>query len=140
MSLATWNFSPHDGSAWTPAPAVSAPCDALNMIEPMPAHGVRDLRQKVIRHVEELASEALDNDALDLGMAARIADALLSLISASADFDDRGKAAVRGAVDYFVLNRDEEPDLDARGFIDDARIVNETCDVVGLPELKVRIS
>ena len=111
------------------------------MNESMPAHGVRDLRQKVIRHVEELASEALDNDELDLGMAARIADALLSLISASADFSPDDKDAVRGAVDYFVLNRDEQPDLDtSSGFVDDARIVNETCDRVGLPELKVRIS
>jgi uncharacterized membrane protein YkvA (DUF1232 family) len=107
----------------------------------MPAHGVRDLRQKVIRHVEELASEALDNDALDLGMAARVADALLSLISASADFSPANRTAVHGAVDYFVLNRDEQPDLETpNGFVDDARIVNETCDAVGLPELKVRIS
>lgn len=106
----------------------------------MPAYGVRDLRQKVIRHLEELAREALDNDAVDLGMAARVADALLSLIRASGRLDERGKLAVRGAVDYFVLNRDEEPDLDSRaGFVDDARIVNDTCETVGLPELKVRI-
>lgn len=111
----------------------------LGMTESLPAHGIRDLRQKVIRHIEELASEALDNDALDLGMAARIADALLSLIAASPDFTEQQRAAVRGAVDYFVLNRDEQPDLDADGFNDDARIVNETCDAVGLPELKVRI-
>jgi uncharacterized membrane protein YkvA (DUF1232 family) len=111
------------------------------MNESMPAHGVRDLRQKVIRHIEELANEALDNDALDLGMAARIADALLSMISASVDFTDANRAALRGAVDYFVLNRDETPDLETPdGFVDDARIVNETCDAVGLPELKVRIS
>jgi uncharacterized membrane protein YkvA (DUF1232 family) len=115
-------------------------CNALGMTESLPAHGIRDLRQKVIRHVEELASEALDNDSLDLGMAARIADALLSLIAASPDFTDQQHLAVRGAVDYFVLNRDEQPDLDTPdGFVDDARIVNETCDAVGLPELKVRI-
>lgn len=111
-----------------------------DMTESLPAHGIRDLRQKVIRHIEELASEALDNDSLDLGMAARIADALLSLIAASPDLTDQQRLAVRGAVDYFVLNRDEQPDLDTPdGFLDDARIVNETCDAVGLAELKVRI-
>lgn len=111
------------------------------MSETLPAHGVRDLREKVIRHLEELAREALDNEAVDLGLAARISDALLSLISACPDLDERGRLAVRGAVDYFVLNRDEEPDLDSRtGFVDDARIVNQTCDAVGLPELAVRIS
>jgi len=109
------------------------------MSDSLPAHGVRDLRQKVIRHLEELAREALDNDVVDLGLAARIADALLSLIRASDDLDDRGRLAVRGAVDYFVLNRDEEPDLGPDGFVDDARIVNDTCDAVGLPELKVRV-
>ncbi len=107
----------------------------------MPAYGVRDLRRKVIRHLEELVAEALDNDAVNLGMAARIADALLSLIAAGPDLDEQARVAVRGAVDYFVLNRDEQPDLDStRGFQDDARVVNRTCDDVGLPELKVRVS
>ncbi|HEY2174646.1 MAG TPA: hypothetical protein VGH85_12640 [Mycobacteriales bacterium] len=106
----------------------------------VPAIGVRDLRLKVLRHLEELVREALDNDQLDLGSAARIADALLSLLDASDDLDARGRVAVRGAIDYFVLNRDEQPDLDSRsGFDDDARIVNETCDAVGLPELKIRV-
>lgn len=110
------------------------------MSEQMPAHGVRDLRQKVIRHLEELAREALDNESVDLGLAARISDALLALIAASAGFDESGRMAVRGAVDYFVLNRDEEPDLDSpSGFTDDAAIVNRTCEAVGLPELKVRM-
>jgi hypothetical protein len=107
---------------------------------PLPAHGVRDLRQKVIRHLEELASEALDNDAVDLGLAARISDALLSLIESIPDLDPAGVTAVRGAIDYFVLNRDELPDLDSRmGFVDDAQLLNRTCEAVGLPELKIRI-
>lgn len=111
------------------------------MTDALPAHGVRDLRSKVVRHLEELAREALDNEQLDLGLAARIADALLSLISAAADMDAAARLAVRGAVDYFVLNRDEEPDLDSRiGFHDDAMIVNNTCDSLGLPGLKIRIS
>lgn len=107
---------------------------------PLPAHGIRDLRQKVIRHLEELASEALDNDAVDLGLAARITDALLSMIEAVPDLNASAKDAVRGAVDYFVLNRDELPDLDSRvGFVDDAQLVNSTCEQIGLPELKIRI-
>lgn len=107
----------------------------------VPALGVRDLRQKVIRHLEELAREALDNENVDLGLAARIADTLLSLIAAAEDFDESSRVAVRGAVDYYVLNRDEHPDVDSLiGLVDDARIVNETCDAVGLPELKIRVA
>lgn len=110
------------------------------MSESIPAHGVRDLRQKVIRHLEELASEALDNDVVDLGMAARISDALLSLISVLPDLDASALTAVQGAVDYFVLNRDEMGDTESRfGLVDDAQVVNRTCEQVGLPELRIRI-
>ncbi len=106
----------------------------------LPAHGVRDLRQKVARHLEELARESLDNENVDLGLAARIADALWSLIAATADRGAQAQVAVRGAIDYFVLNRDEVSDLDSRhGFVDDAQIVNEVCEKLGLPELSVRI-
>jgi len=107
----------------------------------LPAHGVRDLRQKIARHLEELARESLDNDNVDLGLAARVADALWSLVLATADRGATAQNAVRGAVDYFVLNRDELPDLDSRyGFVDDAQVVNQVCDQLGLPELRVRIS
>jgi hypothetical protein len=106
----------------------------------LPAHGVRDLKQKIARHLEELARESLDNENVDLGLAARIADSLWSLIDTVADRDPQDQVAVRGAIDYFVLNRDEVSDLDSRhGFVDDAQIVNEVCDKLGLPELRVRI-
>jgi hypothetical protein len=106
----------------------------------LPAHGVRDLKQKIARHLEELARESLDNENVDLGLAARIADALWSLIDAVAGGDPQAQVAVRGAIDYFVLNRDEVSDLDSRhGFVDDAQIVNEVCEKLGLPELSVRI-
>lgn len=106
----------------------------------LPAHGVRDLKQKIARHLEELARESLDNENVDLGMAARIADALWSLIDATAERPGAARNAVRGAIDYFVLNRDEVSDLDSRhGFVDDAQVVNDVCDELGLPELRVRI-
>lgn len=106
----------------------------------LPAHGVRDLKMKVATHLRELAAESLDNDMVDLGLAARIADALWSLIEEIADRGDEAYAAVRGAVDYFVLNRDEVHDLeDPAGFVDDAQIVNDVARQLGLSELAVRI-
>lgn len=105
-----------------------------------PAYGVRDLKQKVARHLEELAREALDNENVDLGLAARISDSLWSLIDAVAGQGKASQDAVRGAIDYFVLNRDETPDLDSRhGFVDDAQIVNDVCKSLGLSELAVKI-
>jgi hypothetical protein len=106
----------------------------------LPAHGVRDLKTKVAQHLQELAAEALDNDNVDLGLAARIADALWSLIDATEDGPDEARSAVRGAIDYFVLNRDEVPDLeDPEGFVDDAEVVNQVCAQLGFDELAVRI-
>lgn len=105
-----------------------------------PAHGVRDLKLKVARHLEELAREALDNENVDLGLAARIADALWSLIEATDNRSEADRTAVRGAIDYFVLNRDETSDVESRhGLVDDARVVNDTCARLGIPELAVRI-
>jgi hypothetical protein len=105
-----------------------------------PAHGIRDLKWKVATHLRELASEALDNDNINLGLAARIADSLWSLIDATQEASATDKEAVRGAVDYFVLNRDEISDLDdPNGFVDDAQIVNQVCAQLDLVELSVRI-
>ena len=106
----------------------------------LPALGVRDLRWKVATHLRELASEALDNDNINLGLAARIADSLWSLIDATEGGSVENRTAVRGAVDYFVLNRDEISDLDdPNGFVDDAEVVNQVCVQLGLPEVQVRI-
>jgi hypothetical protein len=104
-----------------------------------PAHGVRDLKLKVAAHLRELASEALDNDDVDLGLAARIADALWSMIDEAHDRPAADQSAVRGAVDYFVLNRDEVSDLEPGGFVDDAEVVNQVARDLGLEALLIRI-
>ena len=103
------------------------------------AHGVRDLKLKVAAHLRELASEALDNDDVDLGLAARIADALWSMIDETHDRSSGDQAAVRGAVDYFVLNRDEVSDLGPGGFVDDAEVVNQVARELGMDALIIRI-
>lgn len=114
--------------------------DDSEFTEPLPAHGVRDLREKVRRRLEELTRESLDNPLIDLGLAVRIGDSLLSLLDAADQLDVAGKMAVRGAVEYFVLNRDQQPDEGSRfGFVDDATLLNNTCEQVGLPEFKVRL-
>ena len=103
------------------------------------AHGVRDLKLKVAAHLRELASEALDNDHVDLGLAARIADALWSMIDEARDRSVADQSAVRGAVDYFVLNRDEVSDLEPGGFVDDAQLVNQVARDLGLDALLIRV-
>lgn len=108
------------------------------MTEPS-AHELRDPRRKVAAHLRELAYEALDNTDVDLGLGARISDSLLSLIDAAADMDAAAQEAVRGAVEYFVLNRDQTSDLAPLGLRDDAAVVNSVADQLGLPGLRVRI-
>lgn len=114
--------------------------DDFGTEKPLPAHGVRDLRAKVRRRVEELSQDSLDNPLIDLGLAMRIGDSLLSLLDAADELDDSAVLAIRGAVEYFVLSRDEQSDVESRsGFVDDAAVLNKTCDDVGLPEFKVRL-
>lgn len=103
------------------------------------AHGVRDLKLKVAVHLRELASEALDNDDVELGLAARIADALWSMIDEVGGRSAADQIAVRGAVDYFVLNRDQVSDLDPGGFVDDAELINQVARDLGLDALLIRI-
>lgn len=103
------------------------------------AHGVRDLKLKVATHLRELASEALDNDDVDLGLAARIADALWSMIDEARELSAADQSAVRGAVDYFILNRDEVSDLEPGGFVDDAEVVNQVARDLGFDALLIRI-
>ena len=103
------------------------------------AHGVRDLKLKVAAHLRELASEALDNDDVDLGLAARIADALWTMIDETVGSSPGAQTTVRGAVDYFVLNRDEVSDLGPGGFVDDAEVVNRAARELGLDALVIRI-
>ena len=106
--------------------------------EPLPAHGVRDLREKVRRRIEELTRESVDNPMIDLGLAVRIGDSLQSLLASTDQLDEASRLAVRGAVEYFVLSRDETPDVDSpQGFLDDVEVLNRTCDQVGLPEFRV---
>lgn len=106
----------------------------------MPALGLRDPRAKVRRRLEELTRAAIDNPRIDLGLATRIGDALLGLLDAAAARDEDDQVAVRGVVEYFVLSSDEDPDEDSpHGFVDDAELLNDTCDQLGLPEFKVRI-
>ncbi|HEX5495724.1 MAG TPA: hypothetical protein VFX70_14225 [Mycobacteriales bacterium] len=114
--------------------------DDSGFTEPLPAHGVRDLREKVRRRIEELTRESLDNPLIDLGLAVRIGDSLESLLDSADQLDAAGRLAVRGAVEYFVLNRDEQPDVDSpHGFVDDVGVLNHTCEQVGLPEFGVRL-
>lgn len=112
---------------------------AMSSESNQPAFAYRDPRQKVAAHLRELASEALDNSEVDLGLAARIADALLQLIEATADSEPAAIEAVRGAVDYFVLTRDESSDFDHDGLKDDARVVNKVAADLSEPEIYIRL-
>lgn len=104
-----------------------------------PAFAYRDPRQRVAAHLRELAAEALDNSEINLGLAARIADALLQLLEATAESETAALNAVRGAVDYFVLTRDEASDFDHDGLIDDAKMVNKVAADLGEPEIYIRL-
>ncbi len=61
------------------------------------------------------------------------------MIDETRDRSAGDQTAVRGAVDYFVLNRDEISDLEPGGFVDDAEVVNQVARELGMDALLVRI-
>ena len=76
----------------------------------------------------------------DLETAELVAEAIQKVLAFSAEFDERERAMVRGAVEYFVLNDVASDDLtDVLGFDDDARVLNSVLDRIGRPDLKVQL-
>lgn len=61
-----------------------------------------------------------------------------SLLDEPDQYDARERELIRGAVEYFVLDRDERRDLtDAIGFDDDARVLNAVLDSLHRADLRI---
>ena len=77
---------------------------------------------------------------IDVGLAVRITDACKELLSRYPEMDERCRAAVVGAVRYFMQARDAEADLDSEGgFRDDAQVVNYVIGLTGADVKPVEI-
>ncbi len=77
---------------------------------------------------------------VDVGLAEKLASACLGLLKVYPGMDDRSRAAVVGAVRYFMQASDANDDLSSgEGFKDDAQVINYVIEITGADLERVRI-
>lgn len=77
---------------------------------------------------------------VDVGLAERLASACLGLLKIYPGLDDRSRAAVVGAVRYYMQASDANDDLSSReGFQDDAMVVNYVIEITGADLDRVKV-
>ena len=98
------------------------------------------LRLRVQAHVAVIERASIGRAVVDVDAAQAVARVLTTLLDEPDQFDDHGREMIRGAVEYFVLDRDEHRDLtDAIGFDDDARVVNAVVDALRRSDLRIEL-
>lgn len=96
-----------------------------------------DLRGRVQQHASELQQAG---GAVDVELAAQLADSCLGLIDSLSDFSgDTSRKLVQAACMYFVLEDDASPDSSEGGLIDDAEVVNAVATHLDLERLVIRL-
>jgi hypothetical protein len=96
------------------------------------------LRERVGVHLAAVEQRHLADAGVDVEVARRVAAVLELLLDEPEAFDARGRALVRGAAEYFVLDDDDDADsAPGVGFDDDARVLNAALVGLGRDELRV---
>ena len=100
--------------------------------------GLRLRVQAYLSHVERMAAT---HPLIDLEVASRVADVLQRILDEPDQLDSHGRQMIRGAVEYFVLDRDGNGDLtDVIGFDDDTRVVNAVVESLGRADLLIKLT
>ena len=77
---------------------------------------------------------------VDVGLAEKLASACLGLLKVYPGLDDGSRAAVVGAVRYFMQAGDASDDLSsAEGFKDDAAVINYVIEITGADLERVKV-
>lgn len=98
------------------------------------------LRLRVLAYITHVDHMAATRPRVDIDVARRIAEVLSQLLDEPDQFDAHGRQMLRGAVEYFVLDRDGNGDLtDVIGFDDDARVVNAVVESLGRGDLRIDV-
>ena len=105
----------------------------LRESEPLPAEQLPELNEILALYLEQVRTLYEDNEFIDLGLVERIGQAVRAMLARYVRADLRTRAAIVGALRYFVIEEDAEGDLDSLlGFDDDAEVANyviRACDL-----------
>lgn len=103
-----------------------------------PASHFPALADRVVAHLAQVEARAATDPAIDVEVARRIAAVLDLLLGEPEAYDADARALIRGAVEYFVLDGDDDADTTSGlGFDDDARVLNAALAALGRSELRV---
>ncbi|MEM7802040.1 MAG: hypothetical protein AAF633_22795 [Chloroflexota bacterium] len=108
------------------------------LCEYLPPERYANLAAEVERAVKKMRDAEIANQTVDLDAANKLA-AVLNLLIREVKEDDQ-VALVVGAIRYFVLEYDAEPDTaSTSGLDDDIQVVNAVVQALGRPELVIEL-
>ncbi len=88
----------------------------------------------------EIALAVIENDTIDLIAAERITETLRELFKEVNEFAPEQQSLIYAATHYFFETEDAVADKSsAEGFQDDLIVVNTMFDVIGKPELQIKL-
>ena len=107
-----------------------------------PASDFPELAERMERHLAMVEKLAVEDGGIDVDVARRVAGALADVLADVPGrpdaYSSEARALLRGAVEYFILDRDDDTDSEPGiGFDDDARVLNAVLQAIGRPELRV---
>ena len=95
------------------------------------------LQTRVREHVEYIRGHLRSNEFLDVALAQRIADRLITLLQSSTSYSSQGQRLLVGAAHYFIADEDAESDTRSiLGLEDDLAVFNYVAAQLGVPMLK----
>lgn len=100
---------------------------------------IEQLKHQVQAHLSKLESALAYNEFLDIKTAKHVVGVINELLDQFEEFDDKAKAHIFGAVQYFVQDRDMQSDTTVLGLDDDVLVLNYVLDEIGRSELKVKL-
>jgi hypothetical protein len=110
--------------------------DFERLCDPASPAELSRLRRRLPTHVDVVAEASLIEPTLAVQLATRIAERLGELADHSGTLAAEERSWVRGAMAYFLLTGDANPDLAGpHGLDDDREVLNEVCRRLGRTDL-----
>jgi len=101
---------------------------------------IEELRRELRAYLKKLEGAQAHNEFLDIDTAKQMVGVFNNLLDQFDAFSNKEKALIFGAVQYFVQDRDAQPDTKSvLGLDDDVFVLNYVLDEIGRNDLQVEL-
>lgn len=98
------------------------------------------LKQQVLRYLEKVEFETLQNEFINFSLAKKIAEVCILLLDVYDQYNIEEQKFISAAIQYFLQSSDDEEDLySPLGFDDDAEVLNECLCLLKKEDLIIEI-